>query len=187
MSRIRKPHHPPRHGTVSGYTIDGCRDECCRAAHRTYMNRYRIRRGTSGGIMIDAAIIHRHLDRCIAAGMSEWDITRAAGWKSRNTLATLRTAKKVRPETAQRVLAIVPMAGRGRSEAYTDGYYTAQRLKQLRDVHGSYAQVARLIGASKETPCDIVRNPQRRIRRSTALAVLSPWAQHLRSIEEDAA
>lgn len=79
------------------------------------------------------------------------------------------------------------MAGRGRSEAYTDGYYTAQRLKQLRDVHGSYAQVARLIGASKETPCDIVRNPQRRIRRSTALAVLSLWAQHLRSIEEDAA
>jgi hypothetical protein len=178
-----KPHIPPRHGTLSGYTIDGCREECCRGAHRAYMNRYRTRRGLGGGIMVDAAPVIAHLDRCLSAGMTPNDIVKAAGWRSRNSIDSVRKAKKVKPETARRVLSIVPVPGRGRAMTYVSGYYTARRLKVLREVHGSYAQIARLINVSKETPRDIVTNPQRQVRRATAMKVLDLWAQHLRSID----
>lgn len=178
-----KAHTPPRHGTLSGYTIDGCRGECCRGAHRAYMNRYRTRRGMGSGILIDSAPVIAHLDKLLAAGMSPNDIVKAAGWASRNNIDSVRKAKKVRPETARRVLSIVALPGRERPATYVSGYYTAQRIKALRKVHGTYAQIARLIGVSKETPRDIVADPDRRIRRSTALKVLALWAAHLRSID----
>jgi hypothetical protein len=180
-------HDPPRHGTLSGYTVDGCRDECCKAAHRTYMKRYRTRRGLRDGLMVDAAPVIAHLDRLLAAGMTPHDIVAAAGWRSRNSIDTVRKARKVRPETAQRVLAVIPRPGHQRAMTYVSGYYTAQRLLELRSAHGSYAQIARLIGVSKETPRDIVAHPDRKIRRATALKVLDLWAQHLRELDQEEA
>jgi hypothetical protein len=151
------------------------------------MNRYRTRRGLRDGILVDAKPVIAHLDRLLAAGMTPHDICKAAGWRSRNSIDTVRKARKVKPETAQRVLAVIPRPGHERAMTYVSGYFTAQRLQELRKVHGSYAQIARLMGVSKETPRDIVANPFRKVRRATALKVLDLWAQQLRAVDEEEA
>ena len=183
MSRTRKRHDPPRHGTLSGYTVDGCRAECCRSAHRAYMNRYRTRRGLKGGIMVDAAIVHQHLDRCLSAGMTPHDIVKAAGWKSRNNIDSVRVAKKVRPETARRVLSIIPRPGAGRPMTYTRADYTRDRLRVL--VEGrTQKSLALELGMSPEALSDILAGRVNKVRRATALRVLSAWHDHLYRLDE---
>jgi len=105
-------HH--EHGSQAGYTQDGCRCTWCTNANTVAKRRHRIALayGTGGGL-VDAAPVRKHLEALRAAGFSLQRIVQASGVAQGAVNALFYGAParnrppsgQVRTQTAQRLLA----------------------------------------------------------------------------------
>ena len=133
------------HGTLTAYTHGGCRCDRCKTYHSRYLKKYQVDRAAGKVFKVDAAPVHEHVGRLRAAGMSDWAITLAAGWKSRNSLANVLEQDKVLVRTAQRLMAVRP-TGDPRDTQYVDATGTVRRLRALSAVGWPYREIARRLG-----------------------------------------
>lgn len=119
-----------RHGTNASYVVDQCRCEPCRTAARRYNKKLRLEKLQGIERLVDAQPLRDHVAMLTAAGMSPWSITIAAGWKSRNALASAVAADRVRPATLARVLSVSPAID-NRRDRYVDATASRRRLQAL--------------------------------------------------------
>lgn len=133
------------HGTSTAYLTHGCRCDVCATAHSKRQKRYRLDRSRGIERLVDAEPLREHVAALKEAGLSQWDIAIAAGWKSRNALADALTRKKVTPRTMARVMAVqAPPASR--RNGYVDATASRRRLQALAVMGWPSRQIAARLG-----------------------------------------
>lgn len=157
-----------KHGTTTAYCTAKCRCEVCRTSWNRHQKRYRLDRERGVARLVDATPLRDHVDALTAAGMSQWDITVAAGWKSRNALADAYRRAKVTPRTLQRVLAVTapPVS---RRNGYVDATGARRRLQALAVIGWPSREIADRLGRlDHQTYLYIMSGRTQTIRRRTA-------------------
>ena len=159
------------HGTSYAYVAHKCRCDVCRREHARRQKRYRLDRARGVQRLVDAQPLRDHVAALTAAGMSQWDITIAAGWKSRNALADALRRSKVTPRTMQRVLAVsVPPVSR--RNGYVDATASQRRLQALAVMGWPTREIAARLGnLDAQTYVYIANGRTRTIRRRTEDAI----------------
>lgn len=167
------------HGTYACYVLDFCRCEPCAEANRVYeaeRNRQQAYGRWNG--LIDAEPVREHVRRLTAAGMGLKPIAAAAGVNGgvmcklmygvrENGVQVRPPARRVRPATAERILAVELQLADG---AKVDGSTTARRLQALVALGWSGSKLAARLGLhpSNFTP---MLHGRRKVTYSTAKAV----------------
>lgn len=136
------------HGQRSTY-VKGCRCDACRAANARYAKLAKYRQDTGRTVMVDAAPVKAHLRRLRAAGVGKRTIANHAGVSQTvvNRLIGIdhsRPATRVRPEIAQKLLAVRPHALA--DGALVDATGTTRRLQALVAIGWSQTSMAARIG-----------------------------------------
>lgn len=160
-----------KHGTTTAYLQHGCRCEACKAHQSRHQKRYRLDRARGVQRLVDAQPLRDHVDALTAAGMSQWDITIAAGWKSRNALADAYRRSRVTPATLARVLGVTspPVT---RCNGYVDATGSRRRLQALAVMGYSTRRIAEMLGnLDPQTYQYIQSGRTRTIRRRTAESI----------------
>lgn len=160
-----------QHGTSTAYLTHGCRCENCRTEQSRRQKRYRLDRARGVARLVDAQPLREHVEALQAAGMSQWDITLAAGWKSRNALADACRRDKVTPRTMARVLAVAapPVS---RRNGYVDATASRRRLQALAVLGWPTRTIAARLGnLDAQTYIYIANGRTRTIRRRTEDAI----------------
>lgn len=156
------------HGTSTAYIQHRCRCDECVQAHRKRTKRWRARRQSGAVHYVDAQPLKDHVQALLESGMSFSAIAHAAGWASRNSLATALSHGKVTPRTMQRVLAITPQSD-DRQKRYVDATGARRRLQALAAMGWTARCFAKHAGHSAhDTYVDIANGSLQRIRASTA-------------------
>lgn len=160
-----------KHGTNTAYLSKGCRCDECRASRSKHQKRYMYDRARGVARLVDAQPLRDHVDALYAAGMSQWDITLAAGWKSRNALADAYRRAKVTPRTMARVLAVqAPPASR--RNGYVDATGSRRRLQALAVMGWPTREIAARLGnLDAQTYVYIANGRTKTIRRRTEQAI----------------
>ena len=99
------------HGTLRRYIVDGCRCDQCRTYRVRYQKQYLHDVNSGRPRTIPVQVVQDHLAMLIDSGMSQWAITKAAGYTSRNAIVRLLngdTKRRVNIATARRILAVTP-------------------------------------------------------------------------------
>ena len=170
------------HGTTTAYMQHGCRCDVCRTSHSRHQKRYRLDRARGVQRLVDAQPLREHVDKLTQAGMSQWDITIAAGWKSRNALADAYRRAHVTPATLARVLAVnAPPVSR--LNGYVDATGSRRRLQALAVMGWPTRRIAHELGnLDPQTYQYIQSGRTKTIRRRTAQAIAELydrlWNQH---------
>lgn len=160
-----------KHGTSTAYVTHKCRCDICRSEHSKRQKRYRLDRARGVQKLVDAQPLRDHVDRLYVAGMSQWDITIAAGWKSRNALADAYRRDKVTPRTLQRVLAVTAPPVERRN-GYVDATGSRRRLQALAVMGWSTRRIAAHLGNLDAQTYQFIQSGRNRtIRRRTAEAI----------------
>jgi hypothetical protein len=160
-----------KHGTSTAYMTHKCRCDVCRTEHSRRQKRYRVDKARGVAKLVDAEPLRDHVDKLYAAGMSQWDITIAAGWKSRNALADAYRRDKVTPRTMQRVLAVTapPVT---RRNGYVDATASRRRLQALAVMGWPTRGIAARLGnLDAQTYVYIQNGRTKTIRRRTEQAI----------------
>lgn len=154
------------HATLTAYG-KGCRCEACVAHKRRHQKQYSLDKVRGVSRLADAKQLHDHVAMLTAAGMSEWDIVIAAGWKSRNSLAECLRRDKVLPRTLARVLAVKPVSDR--RNRYVDATGSRRRLQALAVMGWPYRVMAERIGElCPESVALVMSGSTRTVRAGTA-------------------
>lgn len=128
------------HGTLTGYVIQKCRCERCRAASRTYANRVnRLRAYGQWQPYVDAQPVRDHLAMLASHGIGWMRAARLAGVPTGSVTKLLYgttqpprpPSRRVRPETANRLLALRPTLDLLADNALTDATATRRRVQAL--------------------------------------------------------
>ena len=137
-----------RHGQRSTY-VKGCKCDLCRAANARYAKLAKYRAETGRSTLVDSAPIKAHLEQLRAAGVGKRTIARQSGVSQTvvNRLLGIdhsKPATRIRPDTAQRLLAV-------RRDALADGAHidatgTTRRLQALVTLVWSQTEIARRMG-----------------------------------------
>lgn len=160
-----------KHGTLTAYVHGKCRCEDCRARASRYNKELRLRHQLKRTVMVDAAPVRAHVARLQQQGMSFRAIALAAGWSSRNSLASMLSRQRVHPQTAQRILAVRPSSDT-RPDTYVDATGTRRRLQALAVMgHSARVLAERLGNADHSGVLDIQSGKVATVRRRTAQAV----------------
>lgn len=160
-----------KHGTSTAYMTHKCRCDVCKTAHSKRQKRYRLDRARGVAKLVDAQPLRDHVDALTAAGMSQWDITLAAGWKSRNALADAYRRQKVTPRTMQRVLAVTAPPATRRN-GYVDATASRRRLQALAVMGWSTRQIAARLGNLDAQSYQFIQSGRNKtIRRRTEQAI----------------
>ena len=130
---------PHRHGTRTAYVKDQCRCAECRAANSAASKTaHRERVLGRWAPFVDAAPVRAHIETLREAGIGVDQIARLAGISSshvRELVPHARTGRRpiqrVRPETAQRLLAIAVTDANRASRSHVDATGTRRRLQAL--------------------------------------------------------
>ena len=99
------------HGTLRRYIVDGCRCDPCRVYRVRYQKQYLHDVNSGRPRTLPVQVVQDHLAMLIESGMSQWAITKAAGYTSRNAIYRFlsgETHTRVNVSTAQRILAVTP-------------------------------------------------------------------------------
>ena len=159
------------HGTVHAYVNGKCRCQDCRTAAGRYNKRLRLEKLEGIERLVDAAPLHAHVQSLRAAGMSEWGITRAAGWRSRWSLHCVLGASRVTPATMARVLRVRP-ADDARPLGYVDATGSRRRLQALALAGWRTRDLSTRAGQPEQsTVCDVLMGRRLVVRRHTADAI----------------
>lgn len=156
------------HGTWTGYVTHRCRCQECRS-HASASRRARARAQASGvPVLVDAAPARSHVASLRAAGMSFRAIALAAGWSSRNSLASSLARSRMHPRTLERILAVRPSSDT-RPSSYVDATGSRRRLQALAaGGHSARALAAELGHADTSTVLGIQSGRTQRVRLRTA-------------------
>lgn len=158
------------HGTHARYVLDACRCRACRDASAAYeRRRYRdIAYGRPR--LVDATESREHIHALQAAGMGWKTIATAAG-VGHNVVGkilygdprrNMGPSKRVRPDTAAKILAVKPGPLSG---VVVDGTGTVRRLQALSSLGWTSPQLANRIGHSPANFTKLVHG-----RRDTTIA-----------------
>jgi transcriptional regulator with XRE-family HTH domain len=172
----------PAHGTLTRYKKLLCRCTACRGAAAAYQ-RHRTRMQAYGRWqpLVDAEPARLHVRALMAAGLGWERIARLAG-VPKTTVASLLyglggrpASKRIRPQTADALLAVTAeldaMAGR----RPVDGTGTRRRLRALVALGWPQAELARRMGMSAGPLGDILKG--RRVFASTARAAAALYRE----------
>lgn len=99
------------HGTLRRYIVDRCRCDPCRVYRVRYQKQYLHDVNSGRPRTIPVQVVQDHLAMLIESGMSQWAITKAAGYTSRNAIYRFlsgETHTRVNLSTARRILAVTP-------------------------------------------------------------------------------
>lgn len=163
---------PVRHGTVAGYTIDRCRCAPCTTAATRYSKCWRLHQ-VSGQppLLVDVTPVQEHVNALLAEGMSFRAIALAAGYRSRNSLVSALAARRIRRQTAERILAVTA-ASDTRPARYVDATGSRRRLQALAVMGWPSRDLAARMGArDHSTVLDIQSGKLTTVRQSTVDAV----------------
>jgi hypothetical protein len=147
------PGHPHRHGTRTAYVKDRCRCAQCRAANTAASNAaHRERIYGRWHPFEDAARVREHIGMLRAAGIGIDQIAKLAGI-SRSHVRDLvypsrgkQAIRRVRPQTARRLLAVQPVSRNRAPRSHVDSTGTRRRLQGLVAIGWSFAQLAARLG-----------------------------------------
>lgn len=166
------------HGTRAKYVVEGCRCRRCKKANRREENhRTRMQAYGRWEPYVDAGPVRGHVRALQEFGLG-WKRIAALAGVSASVVSKLLygvpergmgPSKRVRPETAARLLAVRPDPSRLAGHAYVDATGTRRRLQAL--VAGGWPQ-ARLASRLDMTPSNFGAAFRReRVLASTARAV----------------
>jgi hypothetical protein len=147
---------PHRHGTRTAYVKDQCRCTQCRAANSAASKTaYRDRVLGRSAPFIDASPVRAHIETLREAGIGFERIAQLAGISSshvRELVPHARTGRRpiqrVRPETAQRLLAIAVTDANRASRSHVDVTGTRRRLQALVAIGWTQQALAAELGRS---------------------------------------
>lgn len=146
------------HGTRAKYVVDRCRCEPCKAANRQAENdRYRQQAYGRWQPYVDARPVRAHVRMLMDYGMG-WKRIAAMAGVSRGSVEKLlygsahrdmAPSKRVRPETAAKLLAIRPEGDRLGGAVSVDSTGTHRRLQALVAAGWPQAQLADRLGVER--------------------------------------
>lgn len=145
-----------RHGTRAKYTVDRCRCQPCTIANRE-AEQYRRRQQAYGRWQpyVDAAPARAHVRVLMQYGLGWQRIARLAGVPN-GALSKLLygtsqrgPSKRIRPETARKLLAVQPRVGLLAHTADIDGTGTRRRLRALVAAGWPQGQLADRLGMGR--------------------------------------
>lgn len=164
-----------RHGTVAGYTLDGCRKDCCRKAAKHYMDAWRRDAILGRPRTVDAEPVRAHVRSLQAAGFGVRRVGEMAG-VGRGTVDRLLygvahkgipPSRRINVESARRLLDVTPDACQAPKGAWVPSDTTVARLALLRDNGWTVRGLADALGVGK----DRITRPGRRVTGITARKV----------------
>lgn len=159
------------HGTLSRYVQGKCRCEPCRSTAVRYNKKLRSDRYQGRERLVDAESIRAHVAHLQQQGMSFRAISQAAGWASRNALATALSRTRVRRDTAERILAVQPTSDI-RPTRYTDATGARRRLQALASIGWPSRQLAHALGQKDPSLVQRIQSGKATsIRQGTAQAI----------------
>jgi hypothetical protein len=153
----------PPHGTLSRHKSHSCKCEPCRKAGREYMSRrYRLIAYGRWQPYVDAAPVRAHIRMLCTYGIGIPQ-TRQLSGVSNGSISRLLygrgergPSRRVRTQTADRILAIKPSLDAAAPSALVDGTGTQRRLQALVAVGWPQKELARRLGLDRNTVNDQV-------------------------------
>lgn len=167
------------HGQRSTY-VKGCKCDPCRAANARYAKLAKYRAHAGHSTLVDSAPIRAHLEQLRAAGVGRRTIARQSGVSQTviNRLLGIdrsKPAARIRPETANRLLAV-------RCDALADGACidatgTTRRLQALVTLGWSQTEIARRMGWTVANVNVLVLGRRTQVAVGTAKLVMRIYEQ----------
>jgi hypothetical protein len=173
---------PHLHGTRTAYVKDQCRCAACRAANSAASRTaYRQRVFGHWAPFVDAAPARAHIETLREAGIGVDQIARLAGLPSSHirelvphTRTGRRPIQRVRPETAQRLLAIAVTDANCAPRSHVDATGTRRRLQALVAIGWTRTALA----------AELCRSTTSLTRSMTSEAVTASTARQVRDLYE---
>lgn len=163
-------------GTSRAYVQGKCRCPACCTWARRYNKRARLDAHRGIPRTVPATPVIAHIAGLRAAGMSEWAITLAAGYRSRNSIALIETRTRVATATAARILAIPLASTDQRPGAYVDAVGGRRRLQALAALGWSIDEILTRHSIGDKTNVLRIRSgATTRIRRATHIAICQAY------------
>lgn len=158
------------------YRLDGCRCYVCAAARSAYdENRSRAIAYGTWQPWVDAEPVRTHIRHLQTCGMGLRTIERLSG-VTRSSLAAILSgktgrepARKVRPATAQRILAVEPTLDNLAPKTLVDATGTVRRLQALVTQGWSHAKLAARLGITPQNFTSLMNSSQVTARRAHAV------------------
>ena len=170
----------PQHGTRACY-LRGCRRPECTAAHKRYCKEYDLRVHREGRRNIDAAPAARHVQRLTQLGWTQTGIAQATGCGAHIICSLINgNQKKIRPETAQRILTFQPPADTAPLGHWTDATGTTRRLRALAAIGHPLYQVADAAGIDHSTIRPIAAGTRQKVSKALAGRIARIYANLVR-------
>lgn len=171
--------HPHEHGTRTAYVKDRCRCPQCRAANTAASNAaHRERIYGRWQPFVDAAPVRRHIESLRAAGIGIDQIAKLAGI-SRSHVRDLvypgrgrPSIRRVRPETARRLLALEAAPANRAARSHIDATGTRRRLQALVAVGWGFGRLAE----------ELRRDPSNLKRTASSAAVTAATAAEVSAL-----
>jgi len=159
------------HGTLTAYCSHGCRcPECKRVANRA-SKKWRVDKAAGIERMVDAEPLRRHVQSLLDQGMSFRGIALTAGYRSRNSLGSALSRKRVMRKTFDRIISI-RVESDARRFGYVDSTASRRRLQGLMAIGWPSRELAVRIGFFEHgSVLDLTAEHNRTIRRATAESI----------------
>jgi transcriptional regulator with XRE-family HTH domain len=184
-----------QHGTYACYTLDACRcAPCCQAVHEYEQNRVRQHAYGRWNGLVDAEPAKAHVRALTAAGMGLKRISEVSGvphgslWKlmygKRRADGTMIASRRVRPSTADRLLAVKLELADG---AKVDPTGAVRRLRALVALGWSQSKITARLGMPLGSLNQLVLGKRGQILVSTDKAVRAlydEWSMTLPPAQE---
>ena len=184
MTVMTHPHTDgtaPAHGTLARYVAHKCRCEPCRAASRTYALRvHRLKAYGKWQPYVDAQPVRDHLAMLADHGIGWMRAARIAGVPTGSVSKILYgtrnpqrpPSRRVRPETADRILAVRPTLDLLADNATTDATGTRRRIQALMTRGFTQSYLALRVGANPSNFRKSFDNAKVRARTARTVAAL---------------
>ncbi|WP_329330819.1 hypothetical protein OIU81_03200 [Streptomyces sp. NBC_01454] len=171
---------PPQHGQRACY-LRGCRRPECAAAHKRYCKEYDLRVHREGRRNIDATPAAEHLKQLASQKWTQEGLAKAIGCGTHTVCSLLNgNQKKIRPETAARILAFQPTPNVEPGGYWTDSTGTTRRLRALAAIGHPLYQVADAVGIDHGTIRPIAAGTRQKVSKALASRVARLYATLVR-------
>lgn len=159
------------HGTLAMYTTGACRCPDCKRVANRHVKQWRVRKHQGYEPMVDAKHIRRHVQQLLDQGMSFRGIALTAGYRSRNSLESALSRKRVMRKVHDRIMAVT-VDKDTRRFGYVDSTGPRRRLQALMALGWPSRVLAVRIGAKDHgSVLDLTAEHNQTIRRATAEAI----------------
>lgn len=171
---------PPQHGERRCY-LRGCHRPECIAAHKRYCKEYDLRVHRQGRRNIDATPAAEHLKQLAGQKWTQTGLAQAIGCGAHTICSLINgNQKKIRPETAARILAFQPTPETEPCGYWTNATGTTRRLRALAAIGHPLYQVADAVGIDHSTIRPIAAGARQKVSKALASRVARVYATLVR-------